>query len=234
MNNRDFFYVAESRRSIRAYRSEPVPLPVLDRCLDAALMAPSSSNLQLWRFIVVDNLRIKTELAKACLQQDPAVTAPLLVALVSRHGRWREHRDRILQIAKTRGTETAGMRRYYRRLIPLYYIHGPLNCLGWAKPIISRVISLFRPFPKLLTSHGVRVTAQKSAALAAATFMLALRAEGYDSCPMEGFDPWRVRRLLKLKRGEEVCMLFAVGLRNTDEIPHERLLLPRQVTVQHL
>jgi nitroreductase len=33
---------------------------------------------------------------------------------------------------------------------------------------------------------------------AAATFMLAMRAEGFDTCPMEGFDPWRAKALLGL------------------------------------
>ena len=40
--------------------------------------------------------------------------------------------------------------------------------------------------------------ATKSTALAAQTLMLGVRAYGYDSCPMEGFDDKRVRKILKL------------------------------------
>ena len=39
----------------------------------------------------------------------------------------------------------------------------------------------------------MRVWAHKSTALSAAHFMLAMRAEGYDTCPMEGMDSRRVK-----------------------------------------
>jgi nitroreductase len=51
----------------------------------------------------------------------------------------------------------------------------------------------------------------KSCALAAQTFMLSVAAEGYHSCPMEGFDEPRVKRLLGLPRRAEINMIIAVG-----------------------
>lgn len=42
-----------ARRSVRAFRDEPVPEDVLARVLEAGRMAPSASNRQPWRFIVV-------------------------------------------------------------------------------------------------------------------------------------------------------------------------------------
>lgn len=44
----------------------------------------------------------------------------------------------------------------------------------------------------------MKIWATKSTALAAQNLMLALRAHGYDSCPMEGFDEHRVKKLLNL------------------------------------
>jgi len=41
------------RRSIRAYLSDPVPKPVIEKILDAAIRAPSNSNVQPWEFIVL-------------------------------------------------------------------------------------------------------------------------------------------------------------------------------------
>jgi nitroreductase len=43
--------------------------------------------------------------------------------------------------------------------------------------------------------------------------MLALRAFGYDSCPIEGMDGTRVQKLLKLPRAAEICMVIAAGKR---------------------
>ena len=44
-----------SRRSIRRYRSKPVPEKTVSELLRAAMSAPSANNLQPWHFVVVDD-----------------------------------------------------------------------------------------------------------------------------------------------------------------------------------
>ena len=51
----------------------------------------------------------------------------------------------------------------------------------------------------------------KSVALAAAQFMLAIQAAGFDSCPMEGLDPSKVRALFDLPQEASVVMAISVG-----------------------
>lgn len=53
------------RRSIRRYRSEPVPDAILEMVLNAATWAPSAHNRQPWRFAVVRSPERKAELAGA-------------------------------------------------------------------------------------------------------------------------------------------------------------------------
>lgn len=230
----DFHEVVNTRRSIRSFLPDPVPEDVLDRCLDAALRAPSSSNLQPWRFIALRSPEIRRKAGEVCLNQGPATSAPLIVALICHPDSWRRNRDEVVRILAERGDLRKGLATYYNRLIPLVYLHGPWNLLGWWKPAATWIVSLFRPFPTLLTRAGVRVTAHKTTALAAATFMLAARAEGFDTCPMEGFDARRASHLLGLQRGEEVSMFIAVGKRAADGIRFDRALLPRDWTVQTL
>ncbi|MBI2839285.1 MAG: nitroreductase family protein [Acidobacteria bacterium] len=43
-----------ARRSIRRFRSDPVPRDVINRVLEAACMAPSPKNTQPWRFLVLE------------------------------------------------------------------------------------------------------------------------------------------------------------------------------------
>ena len=230
----EFFEAVNTRRSIRSFLPDPVPGEVLDRCLEAALKAPSTSNLQPWRFVILESPAVREEAVKVCLGQAPAASAPLLVALVCSPASWRRNRDEVVRILASRGDLRKGLDTYYNRLIPLVYLHGPWNLLGWWKPAATWLVSLFRPFPTLLTRTGVRVGAQKTTALAAATFMLALRAEGYDSCPMEGFDARRAAKCLGLKGEEEVCMFLGAGKRAPDGIRFDRALLPRDWTVQTL
>jgi len=59
--------------------------------------------------------------------------------------------------------------------------------------------------------NDIRVTAHKSCALAAQTFMIAMANEGYDTCPLEGLDSRRLKRTLKLPHGAEITWLFLVG-----------------------
>lgn len=45
------------RRSVRAFRADPVPREVLEQLLEAAIWAPSATNLQPWRFVVMQGAR---------------------------------------------------------------------------------------------------------------------------------------------------------------------------------
>ena len=79
----EFYGAVESRRTVRDFLPDPVPQETLDRCLDAALLAPSSSNLQPWEFVIIRDPLIRQAANAACLDQLPAKSAPLLIALVT-------------------------------------------------------------------------------------------------------------------------------------------------------
>jgi len=48
-----FYKLIESRKSIRKYKTDPVPKDMLERIIQAGLHAPSGKNRQNWRFFVV-------------------------------------------------------------------------------------------------------------------------------------------------------------------------------------
>lgn len=75
----DFYEVVRTRRSIRSYKPDPIPDDVLTRVLDAARIAPSGSNRQPWRFIVVKNEALKRKLVPACGNQGFIAEAPVVV-----------------------------------------------------------------------------------------------------------------------------------------------------------
>jgi nitroreductase len=60
-----FIDLVKHRESVRAYKADPVPGSSVERCLEAARMAPSACNAQPWKFIVVDDPELKNALADA-------------------------------------------------------------------------------------------------------------------------------------------------------------------------
>ena len=69
---------------------------------------------------------------------------------------------------------------------------------------------IFKPIPRgPIFRHDLFEIVTKTTALACQNFMMALVAEGYDSCPMEGFDHKRVKKILKLNYSSHVVMVFS-------------------------
>jgi len=54
-----------TRRSIRAFADCPIDRPVLERLVEAATMAPSSTNRQPWRFAVITRAQTRRQIAAA-------------------------------------------------------------------------------------------------------------------------------------------------------------------------
>ena len=223
-----------TRRTVRDFLPEPVPREVLDRCLDAARLAPSSSNLQHWEYVIIRDPQLRAQADRVCLSQQGPAKAPLLVAVVAHTDTWHRTSRFMLETLRERGILRASQTRYWGRHIPLLYRTGPCGLFGLLKKAAARLLSLFKPVHNLMSRSDLRVLAHKSTALSAATFMLALRAEGYDSCPMEGFDPWRAKRLLKLGAGAEVCMFIAIGKRGPNALWWDRILVPREWNVREI
>ena len=71
------------RQSIRAYKDEPVPEEKLERILEAARLAPSASNRQSWKFIVVKDVQRRRELGIAASGQSFVGEAPVIIAAIA-------------------------------------------------------------------------------------------------------------------------------------------------------
>ena len=55
MQNNNFLSLVNQRQSVRKYTDQPVEEEKLRRCLEAARLAPSASNSQPWKFVVVNH-----------------------------------------------------------------------------------------------------------------------------------------------------------------------------------
>jgi len=100
----DLFDVVRTRRSVRTYRPEPIPQEVLSRVLDAARIAPSGSNRQPTRLIVVKDEQTKKNLVPLCHNQAFVAAAPVVICAVGRNinydrGEWMGDYAMIVDVA---------------------------------------------------------------------------------------------------------------------------------------
>ncbi|WP_324823931.1 nitroreductase family protein [Sinanaerobacter sp. ZZT-01] len=73
----------EKRRSIRNYLNKKVEKEKLMQVLEGARLAPSGSNTQPWRFIIIEAEETKEKLAMADHQQEWMVAAPIFIVCVA-------------------------------------------------------------------------------------------------------------------------------------------------------
>mgnify|MGYP003308903052 FL=1 len=135
----------------------------------------------------------------------------------------------MLEAFDRRGNVPEGAYQYYRKITPLVYDQG---VFGWRTPfkwILTRWRGTFKPYPREpIGKWGMRIWAHKSTALACAHFMLAMRAHGFDTCPMEGLDSARVKRILGLPKEALVTMVISAGKRAEGGVYGPRLRFDRE------
>jgi len=209
-----FAKVVRTRRSVRAYLPELIPDAVLDACFELAFLAPTSHNLETWQFIDVRTPEKLGLLRHYCLDQPPAMEAPTLIVAVARPDFWPQGRRLMLEaLAKAEGVPPELIQKY-KTFIPLIFEDGPFHILAPLKRLVAWGIGLFKPSWRVDVGRtGQELWATKTTALACQNLMLALRAAGFDSCAMEGFDEPRVKQLLGLPRPARVVMVIAAGRR---------------------
>lgn len=230
----DFFQAVEQRRSIRKFGDEPVPPAAIQRALEMAVLAPNSSNAQTWDFYWAHSPEIKKNLAEACLNQSAAVTASDLVVVAANRKRWRRSIDRLVEFNK-KVDAPRSVQAYYTDIVPRVYRHRFFNLHLPFKKIIFATIGFFRPVPRRpLSGRDVEELCVKSAALGAENFALAMTAQGYGTCMMEGFDERRVQKYLNLTRSDRIAMVIAVGTISQEGKWGPRFRLPSEEVIHRL
>ncbi|GAA4490303.1 nitroreductase family protein [Gluconacetobacter tumulicola] len=91
-----------AHRSVRAYRPDPVPESVLDGAVAAAQSASTSSNLQVWSVVAVEDAERRGRLADLAGGQAHIRQAPLFLA-------WLVDLSRLARMGEVRAHATEGL-----------------------------------------------------------------------------------------------------------------------------
>lgn len=183
----DTFQAITERRSVKHYDPSFV-MPEADerRLMEAALLSPTSFNIQNWRFVVVRNPEVKKQLRAAAWNQAQVEEAQLTIVLCADLHAWDRDPDR-------------------------YWRNAPDKVRSMLVPMIR---DCYRGKDQLQRDEAMR-----SVGIAAQTLMLAAKSLGYDSCPMVGFDPDAVARIIGLPQNHVVGLLMSIGKRLKDAQP---------------
>ncbi|MDV2683744.1 nitroreductase family protein [Alkalihalophilus lindianensis] len=155
------FQTIEERHSVRKYEAGyEMPAEDLTAILEAAAMAPSSWNLQHWRFLVIEDQKKKEELLPIAYNQKQIVDSSVTIAVLGDLEANKEA-DAVYGAAVENGFMTEQIKDT---------LVGQIN----------QAYEGDTPFP--------RDEAVLNASLAAMQLMLAAKAKGYDTCPMGGFN----------------------------------------------
>jgi len=222
------------RRSVRKYdASKTLNKEEVRSCIQQAILAPTSSNLQLWEFYHITKVETLKEIATACFNQSAAATASQLVVAVVRKDLWKKRvASNIKFLQQQFGNQKVKNFRdekksmdYYKKIVPTVYSDF-FGLLGLLKKLLANSMGLFRPMYREVSLGDLRVIAHKSAALAAQNFMISMAALGYDTCPMEGLDSKRVKKILGLPKKAEINMIIGCGHRAEGGIYGTRFRIP--------
>lgn len=231
----EFTEVVHTRRSVRKYDpNKPLDPEKVRQCIKLATLAPNSSNMQLWEFYHICSEDKLKKLSEYCFNQNAASSAQQMVIMVVRKDLWRRRVKSQINYLKSiygeKPTKEYSKRAkfaftYYGKVIPFSYADF-LGIFGYVRFTLYWLIGLFKPIYRQGRNSDMRIVAHKSLALAAQTFMLAMTNINYDTCPMEGIDTLRIKKLLHLPYGAEINMVVSCGIRLPEGVYGDRFRVP--------
>lgn len=169
----------EARRAIKHYDPTHVmPESDVARLMELAKLAPSSFNIQNYRFVLVRDPALRAEIRAVAWDQAQITEASLLVIMC------------------------ADLKAHSKNPAR-YWGHAPQAVQDFLVPAI---MPFYEGKPQLIRDEAMRSTG-----FAGMTLMLAAKDLGYDSCPMVGFDPDAVSRLIRLPADYAISFIIAIG-----------------------
>ena len=221
----------EFRRSVRKFDpKKDLDIDIVKKCIINATLAPTSSNLQLWEFYHITDKNLLSKISESCFGQPAAKTAKQIVVTVVRKDLWKSRANDNLNFFKSKKDSLSEKqfnltKRYYKKVIPFVY-KDFFGILSLFKYLFAYIVGFFRVMYRQLNKADSRIIAHKSAALASQNFMISMAGFSYDTCPMEGFDSVKVKRILNLNSKSEINMIIGCGIRLEEGVYGERFRIP--------
>ena len=179
-----------ARRSMKSFKSDPIPEATLQELLSLMQDAPSSWNFQPTRVVMIRSMAQKEALAAAAWGQKQILEAPVtFVFAVSIRG-WEKNMSEILKSGVSSG--------------------------AWPQKFADWIGENAPGFQKGLGDKE-REYAIKDAIIMATTLALAAQSKGYSNCYINGWDEARVKEVVGVEGDKDIAiaLLLPIGLPNS-------------------
>jgi nitroreductase len=188
----DVFEAIEARRSIRRFKNQPVPDELIDKVLEAARIAPSTSNTQSWKFLVVKDPETRRLIRDSAYGQRFIEQAPVVIACCV-----------DFEAFKERGRQTLKL------------------LMRGVRPSLEMILRSVRGSKdKDFDPERVVINGTMNVTIAVEHMILAAEALGLGTCWVRAFDAEGVAKALDLP--ENLALLNLLPLGYPDESPRPR------------
>jgi nitroreductase len=196
--------VIKERHSVRKYDSSyKISQEEIKEMLKEATQAPSSSNLQPWRFIVIQDQEVKKELRAVSNNQEQVETASAVIAVL-------------------------GDKEMYKNVEKVYRSAYEAGLMDEAN--MNRLIEGTNKTYPFASEEILKNIASYDAGLVSMQLMLIAKDRGYDTVPMGGFDKEKFVKMFNIDDRLFPIVLISVGKAaapafNTTRLPLEDVLI---------
>ncbi|MBU7595188.1 nitroreductase family protein [Metabacillus halosaccharovorans] len=186
-NKEAFLQIVQDRRAIRTYdENVKISQEEMSEILTAATKAPSSVNLQPWRFVVIESSEAKAKLAPlAKFNQQQVKTSSAVIAVFADMNNL-DYLEEIYGKAVEQG------------LMP--------------QEVKDQQVPSIRNLLSAITEQANRETILIDSGLVSMQLMLTAKAYGYDTCPIGGYEKDQIAEVFDLDKDRYVpVMLLSIG-----------------------
>lgn len=180
-----FFDVIRERRSVRNYDpAVKISREELTEILQQATLAPSSANMQPWRFLVIDSSELQQKLLPIAFNQQQVVEASAVIAILG-------------DLENIKLAE-----KIYGQAVDAGFMPEQT-----ANAFIERYTNMHSSMPQ----EAIRQIVYTDCGLVAMQLMSIARAKGYDTVPMGGYDKGKFIEAFGISDRYVPVMLIAIG-----------------------
>jgi len=183
----------KQRRSIRKFKPDPIPEEKIRLLLESARLAPSGTNIQPWRFIVVKDDDTKKKLQTAAHNQRHIKCAPVIIVCCADLKAFKEFPQRVDELI-----ESGALPERTREVFIPYLKKGM----------------------RTVTKNALMIAAAANVAIAVEHIVLQAVEIGLGTCWVRWYEDDKVKEILDIPNHVEVMALLPVGI--PDEEPSQR------------